>query len=53
MVEDKGLLTGPDPGNWESWGDKKQASLKRDSLNLTDLGEPSSPLVHVQNSALG
>lgn len=43
MVEDRGLLTDPDPGIWESWGDQKQASLKRDCLDLTDLGEPSSP----------
>ena len=54
MGEDRGLLTHPDPGNWENWGDQKQqVPLKKDCLDLTDLGETSSPLVHVQNSALG
>lgn len=53
MVEGRVLLPDPVPGNWESRGDQKQTSLKRDSLDLTDLGEPSSPLAHVQNSALG
>lgn len=53
MVETGELLTDSDPGNWESQAGQKQVSLKRDSLDLMDLGEISSTLVHVKTKSMG
>lgn len=42
------LLIDSDPGNWESQQGQKQASL-----DITDFGEPSFRIVHMENGVLG